>query len=268
VLVAGTLGRSAWTLPNANAEFSGETDVALDGAGNLVITDIVLGGKDDLLDISISGTNLRVHDPNHTLVSHPGETLVDIHTVDVPRASITGNIQVNTLNGTDSFTVDSVNGNPIVAGGAIFNGGNGTDTIGSSGNADYGLTDTKLTVGNRTVTLIAVEAADLKGGAASNTFTVSNWTLTAKLDGQEGGDVYIINFKGSGAGSVAINDTGASGTDKGNLQWRNRGRQLRHHQGHCQARQRDSNLPTAISRKSLLTARMAMTRSRSTMLPD
>ena len=98
-----------------------ETDVSLSG-GNLVVTDINGGTTNDTLTISINGTNVRVNDPNNLLGAGAGATQVDDYTVDVPLASITGNIQFNTLAGDDTVTVN-------------FSGGNFSDAISFTGTA-------------------------------------------------------------------------------------------------------------------------------------
>jgi hypothetical protein len=92
-----------------------ETDVTLSG-GILTITDANGGTTDDTLTISRNGSNVRIHDPNHTLSAGAGTTQFDANTVDVPLSSITGNIQVNniqvnTLGGNDTLTLDLSGGN-------------------------------------------------------------------------------------------------------------------------------------------------------------
>ncbi|MCI0359285.1 MAG: M12 family metallo-peptidase, partial [Planctomycetaceae bacterium] len=94
-------------------------------SGNAVVTDI--GNKADQLVISRNGNNLRVFDEVNTLQALAGATQVNANTVDIPLANITGNIQVNTLGGSDLLTVDFEDeNNPLVAGGLVYTGGDPT----------------------------------------------------------------------------------------------------------------------------------------------
>src|SRR5262249_51149938 len=78
--IAGTGGSWSTFIAHFNV-ITSETDVALDGSGNLVIADTFAGGKTDSLTLSRSaGPYLRVHDPSATLQAHAGETQVDSHT--------------------------------------------------------------------------------------------------------------------------------------------------------------------------------------------
>jgi hypothetical protein len=96
-------------------------------------------------------------------------------------------------------------------------GGGGTDTVVVTRDANMSLTDTSLTVGTDThYTLVGVQQAQLTGGAGANSFTVSNWTGTADLDGVGNSDTYQIDFNGSGSGIVHVTDTG-SGPPSSNL---------------------------------------------------
>lgn len=103
---------------------------------------------------------------------------------------------------------------PVAGGAFTFFGGPGTNTVFAQADVSFTLTDLSLgIVGGGNVTLVGIQNAVLSGGASNNTFTVSNWTGTATLDGQDGSDTYNITFKGTGAGVVTIHDTGAVGTD-------------------------------------------------------
>lgn len=101
-------------------------------SGNLVITDIG-GDSDDSLTITRSGDRVRVYDPNNTLGAGPGAIQIDEFTVEVLLASITGNIQVNSLGGNDTLGIDYASGNPLPTAGLIFDGGTGTDALGVKG---------------------------------------------------------------------------------------------------------------------------------------
>ncbi|PYS23626.1 MAG: hypothetical protein DMF72_08740 [Acidobacteria bacterium] len=126
-----------------------DTDVSLSG-GSLVITDSNGGNTDDTLTLSLNGgSNVRVNDPNHTLSCGGGITQVDANTCEVPLASISGNIQVSTLAGNDTLTLNFANGNFMPASGLSYAGGDPTTgpgdkliiTGGSQGTVSYNYTN-------------------------------------------------------------------------------------------------------------------------------
>jgi hypothetical protein len=100
----------------------GTTSVAVVG-GNLVIVDIAGGTTDDRITIGRNGANIRITDPNHLVEAGNGATFVNTNTVDVPFASVTGNIQVDTLAGDDELTIDFITGNPLPTGGLVYTAG-------------------------------------------------------------------------------------------------------------------------------------------------
>ncbi len=80
--------------------------------------------------------------------------------------------------GNNLFTVTGWNGTGSVT------GGGGTDTIVASRNANFTLSDTQLLASNGlTMTLAGLSIANLTGGTSANTFTVSGWTGSGKIDG-------------------------------------------------------------------------------------
>src|SRR5262249_51560365 len=117
--------------------------------------------------------------------------------------------------GGNRFTVSGWSGS------GKLDGGGGTDQGVARNDMNFGLTDQTLTrssVGNGvliapTLNLSSLEQATLTGGPGANSFTVSQWSGTAALDGGDGGDAYTVTFLGSGAGTTTITDTGATGTD-------------------------------------------------------
>jgi hypothetical protein len=111
-------------------------------------------------------------------------------------------------NDDDTVTLPSDLGIPVAV-----DGGLGHNRIVVQGDTDYTLSDTQLiTSAGLNVSLTNVQEANLTGGSSSNTFTVSDWSGTATLDGQGGGDSYQVNFAGNGAGTTTIQDSGGTGT--------------------------------------------------------
>lgn len=102
------------------------TTVFVDGSGNLNINDTL--NKNDTLSISRNGANIRVSDPNNSLVAGAGAIQVDPHTVDVPFASVTGKVLINSGNGSDTVILNLANG-IIPPGGLSYVGGTGPDSV-------------------------------------------------------------------------------------------------------------------------------------------
>ena len=104
-------------------------------SGNLVVADITAGGQNDNLTIKADTTNgnFLISDPSHPLGiagTITGATVSsDLHTVTVPFASVTGSqIQVNTLGGNDTLTVDTSLGSFGVPGKTIIYDGGASAT--------------------------------------------------------------------------------------------------------------------------------------------
>ncbi|HSB86970.1 MAG TPA: LEPR-XLL domain-containing protein, partial [Ilumatobacteraceae bacterium] len=125
------------------------------------------------------------------------------------------NLSVTTGTGNDVLVLDPASYVLPVGGGTFsFVGGAGIDEVRASADASFTLSDSSLAmIGGGSVALSSVERATLNGGAGDNSFTVGDWTGQATLRGAGGDDSYIVNFLGSGAGTVAILDTsGAADT--------------------------------------------------------
>jgi hypothetical protein len=140
LLGAGTHGRGMWEINTASNPAT--TSVALDGSGNLLITDIASGGKNDNLTLSYNASNSAyiITDPTAVFSTTVG-TANGQHEVDVPVADVTGKIEVNTGAGTDTFTVGYSGGTPFPAAiGIAYVGGTGSDQINVQATPAAGLT--------------------------------------------------------------------------------------------------------------------------------
>ncbi len=128
IILVGALSEShdangANELPYAGAAYVFElpaANILIDGNGDLEFTDN--DDRDDDLTITINGTNYRLTDPINPLTAGAGAVQIDANTIDIPIASVTGDITINTNGGDDSFTTD-------------FSGGNITDNIYYDGGA-------------------------------------------------------------------------------------------------------------------------------------
>ena len=233
-----------------------ETDVSLSG-GDLIVTDINGGTSNDTLTVVINGTNVRVSDPGNLLVAGAGATQIDPNTVEVPLASITGNIQFNTLAGDDTLTVNFSGGNfsnaIVFTGGAnaatgdklsLTGGGTFATAVFNYTNANDGSVDI---AGNPTISYTGLEpitstisatAVTLNYSTVAETITVTNSgtagrTLVSSTHGEAttfvnpGGTLTInagtgndtINVQGTGSGfGAALTIDGQLGTDTVNFQ--------------------------------------------------
>ena len=108
-------------------------------------------------------------------------------------AALTGGTK--TVTGGTGNDVFDLNGAPTTT--ATLDGGTGSDRIELTSDTDFTLSNTSLTtISGHDLTLAAMEVANLTGGAADNSFTVSGWSGTGTLDGAGG----------TGDSIVAVND--------------------------------------------------------------
>ena len=105
---------------------SDTTFVSLD-AGNLKIEDVAGGNTDDMLSISVSGSNLIVNDPSNTIGADvTGATGGGTNTVTVPLSAFTAEVVVRTLAGDDTIDLDGLANLP---GGIDVDAGTGADVV-------------------------------------------------------------------------------------------------------------------------------------------
>ncbi|HTN77652.1 MAG TPA: autotransporter-associated beta strand repeat-containing protein, partial [Pirellulaceae bacterium] len=80
-------------------------EVGLDALGNVIVTDVE-GDADNAITVVRNGANVRISDANALLTAGSGATQIDLHTIEIPLANITGQINLSTLGGNDTVTVD------------------------------------------------------------------------------------------------------------------------------------------------------------------
>ena len=215
-----------------NAFLPADTDVTLSG-GTLTITDANGGNTDDTLTISRNGTNVRINDPNNTLIAGAGVTQIDANTVEVPFANITGNILFDTQGGNDTVTIALAGGNVFPPGGIFYNGGTQTSTPGdklvitggNQGLVTYNYTnqhDGNIVIGNfGTVTYTGLEPITNTGTATDITFNLPTGTTNAATLADDGisntmsrlsGATFETTDFANPTGSVQINRGNAADT--------------------------------------------------------
>ncbi|HYH68769.1 MAG TPA: Calx-beta domain-containing protein [Urbifossiella sp.] len=211
---AGT-GDVSYTLADAGVTSSGGGTVAFDSVEGANLTD---GASDNTFDVSGWTRAATLNGAGNSL----GDKVVSTNDADF----VLGNFQLSRSDGAifslfgisladlaggagdNRFTVSGWNLS------ARLDGRGGNDTVVSSNDADFDLNDGQLTRSTfGTFDLASIERAELTGGASANTFRVQGYSGIATLDGDDAGDSFDVTFRGTGAGSVEIVDTGTTGTD-------------------------------------------------------
>lgn len=149
-----------------------------------------MGGADTI--VSVLDANYTLSDA--ALVRTAGTVTATFTLQNMEGASLTGGGSANT------FNVSAWTQAAAISGGSDF----ATDTVVASGDYNYVLNDVSLVrSGLPPITLSAVEAATISGGAADNSFDVSGWTRNASLNGSGGIDLLVS----SNAANFTLTDT-------------------------------------------------------------
>lgn len=212
---SGTIARDADLItyvglePAADATGGAKAVTGTPGADTIVIRDV---GGFIVVDFAVGEDPTFTNPATVTSLTINAGDGNDTITIESLPAAFTGPLIINGEGADDEVIFED----KPTSGAYTFDGGAHTTrdkitAVRTSGN--FTLTDTSLTADGDTITLANVEDAALTGGGSANTFSVTGWSGTATLDGAGDGDTYNVTFKGSGSGSVTINDGGASGSD-------------------------------------------------------
>ena len=149
------------------------------------------------------------------------------NTCDVPQASVTGNIQVNTLGGNDSLTLNFASGNFVPSGGLVYNGGaqSGSpgDTLTVTGGSNNTITHTfnnandgSIQIDTINIQYTGLEPVTDNMAAVDRVFTFTGGAETITLADAAGANMTIDSTLGeivtfaNPTGSLTINaGTGA-----------------------------------------------------------
>jgi autotransporter-associated beta strand protein len=119
VLVAGTLGRGAWTISNASTVVANQAVLHIDGG---ILPDAISlvrnAGNPLVLDVSLRNTF--------------GTQTFSVPLSVLDKIEISGGDEVNAFGGNlpgDTLTIDSTNGPIVVPGGISYDGGRGNDSL-------------------------------------------------------------------------------------------------------------------------------------------
>lgn len=212
-----------------NDTFSAATSVTSDGSWVLNMSRQNPVGGATLTTYSVGQTGLA--NDQFTLYTLGGNDNVDFKDVGKDRDSVEPQLIPLTLDtgaGNDLLigsqwndTLVSGDGDDRVSGNRgvdTFSDTSGNDQLFESRDANFTINRTTLTIGTETETTISpFEEVLLTGGASANTFNVSDWTGTLRMDGVGGSDTYNFWYRGAGDSVVTENDSGTTGNDSLNL---------------------------------------------------
>jgi CHAT domain-containing protein len=203
--INGTVGFSSFQ--NLTGGTNNDTFVFSNGVG---VSGTINGGAGtNTLDYSAYNTPITVNLGIGTATNTGGLSNIENVTGGSNNDTLIGDANNNIVRGNAGDDTLSSGG-----GADILEGGTGSDRVVETQNANMTLTDTSLVIGDLgTQTLSSIEAATLTGGAGVNSFTVTNWSGTATIDGGTGDDTYIINLNGTAAGTTTVSDSGTTGSD-------------------------------------------------------
>jgi Ca2+-binding RTX toxin-like protein len=177
------------------------------GASNNTFTVTGWNGTGSLTGGGGADTVVAVRDANFTLSDSQlsASNGLTMNLTDVRTATLTGGASNNT------FTVSTWTG------GGTINGSSGTDLLVAARNTDMTLTNTLLSAtGFGSLTLSAIETANLTGGDSANRLNASTFSLgNVTLNGGNGDDVLIGGTKNDSLYGGAGRDLliGGTGTD-------------------------------------------------------
>ena len=170
-----------------------ETTVEIVG-NDLVITDVVSGGKDDTLLITLDAGELVVVDTNNALTSATA-TIVDADEIRAAATSISGDIQFDLIEGDDEVVVDFSGGDLGVD--VLVNAGAGTDVVvvaGTAGDDEFAVSETAVTGSLSSVTVTNNETMIVAGADGDDLYSA-----------EEGwGVVELVELAGGGSDTVDL----------------------------------------------------------------
>jgi parallel beta-helix repeat protein len=152
------------------------------GAGNNIFTVSAWSGSGTITGGAGSDSIVAVRNTNFTLSN---TVLVTSDGLNLTLAGI-GTAKLTGGTGNNTFTVSGWSG------GGVLTGGGGTDTLAATKNYNVTLANNSFVSGDSmSLVLTGFSVANLTGGAANNTFTVSGWTGTGTLTGGGGTDTVL-----------------------------------------------------------------------------
>ncbi|HZZ44157.1 MAG TPA: right-handed parallel beta-helix repeat-containing protein [Tepidisphaeraceae bacterium] len=223
LITAGT-GKDTITVGDGNDEVHGDSggstittgagqDIIYGGIGNDSIT---AGGGNDFIDPG-TGTDKVNGGTGHTLLaihSDSNQTLTNNSVTLGGNGKTTfshiSSISLNGGPGSNTFDVSAWTGSSVQ-----INGGGGTDTIASTDDTNFTLTDSSLTRSDgATFALSGISNANLTGGSSDNTFDVTGWHGSGTLSGNGGTDTLLASdLIGATLGNALFSRSGALDLD-------------------------------------------------------
>jgi parallel beta-helix repeat protein len=166
------------------------------------------GGGKTLLSVQ-ADANMALNDQSVTISGLGFANAASVQFTNITSVSLSGEA------GNESFDVSNWTGSPVQ-----INGGGGNDSIVSTDDTNFTLTDGSLSRSDGTTfALNGIGAADLTGGASDNSFDITGWHGNAVLTGSGGNDSIVANgvtnatltntlLQRSGAANITLNAIG------------------------------------------------------------
>ena len=171
----------------------GDTTVEI-VSGDLVVTDIVPGGKDDTLIVALDGSDLVVTDTNNLLTSVTA-VVVDVHEIRTALSNVTGEIRFDLMEGDDEVVVDFSGGDWGVD--VFVDAGMGADEVvivGTPGDDMFAVSDTVVTGTLSSVTVTNNETVVVVGADGDDRYSAEDgW-----------GVVELVELSGGGSDTVDL----------------------------------------------------------------
>jgi hypothetical protein len=207
--VGGTAGNEDLEVSGFGASqvYRGVSRITADfGDGNNTI-DVAPGVLDDAELTGGDGHNTLIYEGQGNAILRGGKGDDDLEALGPGSAQIYAGGGSDTLRGGSGQTTFWVGG----GGNDTIDGGTGDSTLQASGGLTFSLSDTSLGIDGFTSNLKNIRHAYLIGDDRDNTFTVSNWSGDAVIDGVNGFDQTTVNL--GGGGTVTVDPSGSIGRD-------------------------------------------------------
>ena len=219
-------GYSSYLVTNSGIQY-GSFSLTCSGVDSVTLTtptSTVSAGNTITLSGWTGSTQINASGNNNTLDVNPGATTSAVSYV-LTESQLTATIGQSTIpavsfsdiqtanltggNGTNSFTVSAWTGN-----GSLTGPNGSSNTLYATDNTNFALTNTQFSRSNAgNLALSGIQNAVLTGGSGADTFTVSNWSGNATLNGVSGKNIFNLILSGATNGVYNVSDSASISSD-------------------------------------------------------